>query len=126
MATQTDAIIAAARSYINARLSGTCVTYAYSEPSDGMGGGTITQTVRGTVACSIAPRWNDKERVAADGLDAVADWTITLPYGSTIDERDVIKSAGFTYEVVWADTMRSDSPAVIVHAKLLTAARTIA
>lgn len=87
---------------LQASLPDTCSIRRASVLPDLMGGQDETWTDIATgVACRVSPhiRSRAEEGIIGGAVRASADWTVTLPKGQDVTERDRIVSGGRTFEV---------------------------
>lgn len=85
-------------------LPDSCVIYSPSYASDGAGGGTLTYSAVGTVACRVDPI-NLREQIAiqAQGEKLKSMYQLTLPYDTTIAANYQVVTGGKTYQVEQMD-----------------------
>lgn len=85
-----------------------CVVQARALTSDGQGGRTETWATAVTTTCRVSPSVRQTEEVTrADGTKAVAEWTVTLPYATSVSSTSRLVVNGVTYEVVGLRAPRS-------------------
>lgn len=96
-------------------LAGTAVIGRYISTSDGEGGETRNYVNFGTAACHVSPISGDEAQIAA-GVASEAQWVITLPAGTDLDERDRVVIDTVTYEVDAVRTPRTWELACRVYA----------
>lgn len=90
------------RQLANPTLAGTAIISRPTYLSDGQGGGSVTYSPAGTVACNIAPyksRAGD-EGVVADRLQSALGFYLTIPALTSIAMTDQVIAGGGTFEVV--------------------------
>lgn len=98
MSLLTDADIESMRTTALEALPGTAVIQNQTFVDNGGGGGSLSWTASGTVACRLAPLTGD-EREVADRISAEADYVITLPTTASVTASSRLIVAGGTFEV---------------------------
>lgn len=104
--------LASLRATLTTSLPGTVTVTRSSVTSDGFGGQTEAWAAIGTVAARVSPTGSGSESITAGGVVAVAPWTVTLPWGTDITERDRMAYGGQTLEVISTSTPRDWGTAV--------------
>ena len=104
--------LASLRATLTTSLPGTVTVTRSTATADGFGGQTEAWAAIGTVAARVSPYGNGQENITAGGVVAVAPWTVTLPYGTSISERDRVTYAGQTLEVISTSSPRDWGTAV--------------
>lgn len=95
----TDAELEEMRDVAAQALPGTAViTLGGTLVSDGGGGGSISYTSGGTVACRVAPI-SGTEREIADRISSDAEFVITLPHSANVTTDAKLAISGSTYSV---------------------------
>ena len=89
------------RSEQTGTLPDTVVIWRYTTASDGMGGNTESWTAAGTVVGRLAVpgRRSGDEGPIAERLTASDPWLITMPYNTTVYERDRLFVGSRTFEI---------------------------
>lgn len=112
--------LTAIRTQVNATLLGAGTIYTYARTADGIGGGTVAYTASGTVACTVAPpKPAGREVIIADGVRNVSQWTIAMPWGTTVDLRDRVASMGHTFEVAATNAAQTGSVALMLKCEVI-------
>jgi len=104
--------LASLRATLTTSLPGTVTVTRSSVTADGFGGQTEAWAAIGTVAARVSPTGNGQENITAGGVIAVAPWTVTMPYGTNITERDRLTYQGQTLEVITTSSPRDWGTAV--------------
>ena len=108
------------RTYAERTMLGQGTVYAYSWASDGVGGGTATHSASGTVACTVAPPSpSGREVIIADGVRNVSQWTIAMPWGTTVGLRDRVASQGRTFEVAATNSAQTGAIAMMLRCEVI-------
>lgn len=95
----TPAELDSMRDVAERALPGTAViTLGGTLVSDGGGGGSISYTSGGTVACRIAPI-SGTEREIADRISSDAEFIVTLPHDANVTTDAKLAIGGSTYSV---------------------------
>lgn len=98
----SDGELASIRADLDLSLPGTAIVQTEVYASDSQGGGSVTWTAAGTVACRIAPRsalTAGDESEYADRLSAEAEWIATLPAETAVTQKDRLVIEGTAYSV---------------------------
>jgi head-tail adaptor len=98
MSLLSDAQLTRMRTQVNRSLPGTAIIQRQIWTDNAGGGGTLSWTAAGTVACRIAPIRAEEEEYA-DRISLDAKWMVTLPALTNISETNRILTGGTTYEV---------------------------
>jgi len=104
----TSGELAALRATLDASLPdrGTILTKTWV--SDGEGGGTVSMSAAGTVACRVSPISQSGIEAMLNGkMTTTTQHVITFSAETTVTTDDQIASGGETYEVVAVVTPRS-------------------
>lgn len=88
------------RATVSTYLAGTAVIQTYASTADGSGGVTDAYTASATVIARIAPMHDGAESLVAGRVAEVQRYQLTVPFGSSVDERDRVVFNSITYEVV--------------------------
>lgn len=88
------------RSTVSTYLAGTAVIQSYSSTADGSGGYTDAYTASATVSARIAPLHDGAEQLLAGRVAEVQRYMLTVPFGTSMDERDQVVFNSVTYEVI--------------------------
>lgn len=102
----TDAELDAMRDTAAQALPGTAIIQSQSVTDDSGGGGSVSWTAAGTVACRVAPM-SGNEREIADRIAEDAKWVITLPAETAITTKQRIVAGGGTFNVLAVRAPRS-------------------
>lgn len=110
------------RTTANSFLPGTAVISRASYTTDGMGGSTDVWTNVGTVSARVSPNGNGIEEIIGGGakMNSIAPWIVTVPVGTSINERDKITYANQTFEVVRTDDTRSYATNIRIYCNEVT------
>ncbi len=90
--------LATIRTDLERSLGGTAIVQTAVSASDSAGGGSMTWTASGTVACRLAPMAGE-EGDYADRLSSEADWIATIPAETAITAKDRLVIEGTPYSV---------------------------
>jgi head-tail adaptor len=110
----SDKDLALMRATADGALPDTCVIQSQTFVSDSGGGGSVTWTAAGTVACRIAPvnTRGQAEGETGERLTANSDHVVTLPAQTSIgaESRIIVNGGTFNVELVrersWPVTQR--------------------
>ncbi len=68
--------------------------------ANGIGGQTVSEASAGTVMCRVAPSGQSpQERAIAERLGLLMPFTVVVPNGTVVSEKDAIVVAGRRFEV---------------------------
>lgn len=95
----TEKDLESLRTTMNRSLPGTAVITSPTFTEDGMGGGTASFSVAGTVDCRVEPI-GGREFEVADRISSEADWIITFPALTDVATEDRVVTNGGTFAVV--------------------------
>lgn len=96
----TTAMIASLRTLVNTFLPETATISRNTPSADGYGGYTDSWATSSTVAARISERGlTPAEREIADQVQAPVTYTIRVPHGTDVDEKDRIVIGTRTFEV---------------------------
>lgn len=97
----SDGDLASMRADLNQSLPGTAVIQTLAGTSDGGGGGSVSWTASGTVACRLSPiQRMGHETEVGDRLTPESHWTATLPALTAVGEDDRLVINGSVFNVV--------------------------
>lgn len=106
------------RETLEESLVDTAVLYSPAWNSDGMGGGTTTWNVAGTVPCRIAPALAGEGEVVDGGrVQPDFEYVVTLPAETSINEDMRTLINGATYSIVSLRVPRSMAVSCRVNVK---------
>jgi len=94
----TDSDLAGCRSTAGAALPDTAIIQNATSVSDGGGGGSVTWTSAGTLACRIAPMAS-AEKETGDRISAYTERIVTLPYNAPVTTNSRLLIGGGTLNI---------------------------
>lgn len=95
----TAADLAAMQAIQEEAMPTSCTVTSPGTATDGPGGRSYTSPTTATTTCRTTPS-SGKELEIAGRLTEQISYTITLPYGTAIENEHTITAAGETYEVI--------------------------